>query len=172
MRLGGRLSAAIEVLADIEQHSRPVSVALADWGKLHRFAGSGDRAAIGNLVYDVMRRRASLAYRMDSDDPTALVFGALAFSWAMPFDKIKAELEGDKFAPTIPTEQLKAAAERDLTLADPWVEADVPPWCADALQEAFEDEWIEEAKAFTERPPLDLRVNTLKADREKVLKAL
>ncbi|MEL6920723.1 MAG: RsmB/NOP family class I SAM-dependent RNA methyltransferase [Pseudomonadota bacterium] len=172
MRLGGRLAAAMEVLADIENNNRPVSVALADWGKAHRFAGSGDRAAIGNLVYDVMRRRASLGYRMDDGSPEALVFGALAFSWAMPLDKIEAELADDKFAPPIPIDALKAATDRDLTLADPWVEADVPPWCADALQEAFEDEWIEEAKAFNERPPLDLRVNTLKADREKVHKAL
>ncbi|MEL6435808.1 MAG: RsmB/NOP family class I SAM-dependent RNA methyltransferase [Pseudomonadota bacterium] len=172
MRLGGRLSAAIEVLADIEQHNRPLSVALADWGKSHRFAGSGDRAAIGNLVYDIMRRQASLAFRMDDDDPASLVFGALAHSWSMPLDKIFGELTDDKFAPPIPMDALEAAAARDFTLADPWVEADVPPWCADALQEAFEDDWIEEAKAFTNRPPLDLRVNTLKADREKVLKAL
>ncbi|MEO0543372.1 MAG: RsmB/NOP family class I SAM-dependent RNA methyltransferase [Pseudomonadota bacterium] len=172
MRLGGRLAAAIEVLADIEDNNRPVSVALSDWGRSHRFAGSGDRAAIGNLVYDVMRRRASIAYRMDDETPEALVFGALAFSWNMPVEKIAAELAGDKFAPPVPNHQLDSATGRDMTLADPWVEADVPPWCADALQETFEAEWIDEAKELTQRPPLDLRVNTLKADRAKVLKAL
>ncbi|MEN0001190.1 MAG: RsmB/NOP family class I SAM-dependent RNA methyltransferase [Pseudomonadota bacterium] len=172
MRRGGRLSAAIYILADIQQNNRPVSLALADWGKAHRFAGSGDRAAIGNLVYDAIRRRASLAYRMVDDEPLALIFGVLAFSWAMPLDKIEAELADDKFAPLVPTALIAEAAKRDFTLADPWVEADVPPWCADALQDAFEDEWIEEAKALTDRPPLDLRVNTLKADRPKVLESL
>ncbi|MEO1701129.1 MAG: RsmB/NOP family class I SAM-dependent RNA methyltransferase [Pseudomonadota bacterium] len=172
MRLGGRLAAAIEILADIESNGRPVSLALADWGRAHRFAGSGDRAAIGNLVYDVMRRRASIGFRMGEESPQALVFGTLAFSWNVPLDKIETELDGDKFAPIIPSELLAQAIERDLTLADPWVEADVPPWCADALQESFEDEWIDEAKELAQRPPLDLRVNTLKADRNKVLKAL
>ena len=62
MRLGGRIQAASEVLADIETRKRPAADALKDWGLSHRFAGSGDRAAIGNLVYDVLRAKASLAY--------------------------------------------------------------------------------------------------------------
>ncbi|MDQ3558437.1 MAG: MFS transporter, partial [Pseudomonadota bacterium] len=52
MRLAGRISAAIDVLTDMEARHRPASEALRDWGVSHRFAGAGDRAAIGNLVYD------------------------------------------------------------------------------------------------------------------------
>ncbi|TIN41125.1 MAG: MFS transporter, partial [Mesorhizobium sp.] len=55
MRLGGRLAAAIEVLEDIGRRHRPVADALRDWGLSHRFAGGGDRAAIGNIVYDALR---------------------------------------------------------------------------------------------------------------------
>ena len=61
MRLGGRLSAAIEVLKDMDARHRPAAEALKDWGLSHRFAGSGDRAVIGNLVYDALRSRSSLA---------------------------------------------------------------------------------------------------------------
>ena len=64
MTPGARASAAIEVLADIEARKRPASEALKDWGLAHRFAGSGDRAAIGNLVFDALRKRASSAYAM------------------------------------------------------------------------------------------------------------
>ena len=63
-----RASAAIEVLADIEARKRPASEALKDWGLSHRFAGSGDRAAIGNLVFDCLRKRASAAYAMRGAD--------------------------------------------------------------------------------------------------------
>ena len=59
MTPGARASAAIEVLADIEARKRPAAEALKDWGLAHRFAGSGDRAAIGNLVFDALRTRAS-----------------------------------------------------------------------------------------------------------------
>ncbi|MEP6288266.1 MAG: hypothetical protein ABJ079_00030, partial [Marinomonas sp.] len=63
MRLGGRIEAAIAVIEEVENRKRPISEALRDWGNAHRFAGSGDRAAIGNLVYDVFRKRRSLAWR-------------------------------------------------------------------------------------------------------------
>ena len=44
--------------------SAPPSEALKDWGVSHRFAGSGDRAAIGNLRVRCLRTRASAAYAM------------------------------------------------------------------------------------------------------------
>ena len=56
-----RISAAIEVLSDIEDRRRPATDALKDWGLSHRFAGSSDRAAIAGLVYDALRRKASSA---------------------------------------------------------------------------------------------------------------
>ena len=66
------LAAAIEVLEDIGQRRRPVADALKDWGLSHRFAGSGDRAAIGNLVYDALRQKLSLGFLMGDDGASAL----------------------------------------------------------------------------------------------------
>ena len=62
MTPAARLSAAIEVMADIESRRRPASDALKDWGLAHRFAGSGDRAAIAGIAYDALRRKASAAF--------------------------------------------------------------------------------------------------------------
>ena len=42
-----------------------------------RFAGSGDRAAIGNIVYDCLRKKSSTQYLMGSDSTRRLVFGTL-----------------------------------------------------------------------------------------------
>ena len=83
MTPAARASAAIEVLADIALRKRPAADALKDWGLAHRFAGSGDRAAIGNLVFDALRRRASSAYAMGDDSPRALVLRTLVSSWGM-----------------------------------------------------------------------------------------
>ncbi len=38
--------------------------------------------------------------------------------------------------------------------------------------ETYGDDWVVEGQGLSQRPPLDLRVNTLKADREKVLAEL
>jgi 16S rRNA (cytosine967-C5)-methyltransferase len=172
MRLGGRVSAAIEVLQDIETRRRPAADALKDWGLSHRFAGSGDRAAIGNLVHDALRKKLSTAHLMDDNSAEARVFGTLQRQWAMTADAIVAELTDDKFAPAVPIAMLEAAASRDFAFAAPYVEADIPDWTADFFEENFDDEWVAEATALSERAPLDLRVNTLKADHDKTLKQL
>jgi 16S rRNA (cytosine967-C5)-methyltransferase len=77
MRPAGRLQAAIDVVADIMTHHRPAATALTEWGRKHRFAGSGDRSAIGTMVYDALRCRASSAHFMGADTPRALVIGGL-----------------------------------------------------------------------------------------------
>src|ERR1700689_2110055 len=84
MTPGARLSAAIEVLVDIEDRRRPAGDALKDWGLAHRFAGSGDRAAIGGLVFDALRRRSSAAFLMGAAAPRAILFGALKLERGPP----------------------------------------------------------------------------------------
>ncbi|MBP2548310.1 16S rRNA (cytosine967-C5)-methyltransferase [Neorhizobium galegae] len=171
MRLGGRMAAAIEVLADIEARKRPVADALKDWGLAHRFAGSGDRAAIGNIVYDALRMRLSHAYLMQDDGKAALVYAVLLRQWGFTPDTLGAELADDKFAPAAP--DLTAFLARDLGQAPAHVQGDIPEWLVDAFQAAFgADRWLAEAKAMAERPSLDLRANTLKSSRDKVVKAL
>ena len=80
MTPGARVAAAIEVIADIEARRRPAADALKDWGLSHRFAGSGDRAAIAGLAYDALRRRGSSAYIMGQESPRAVV---LALMWVI-----------------------------------------------------------------------------------------
>ena len=81
MTPAARAAAAIEVLAEIDQRHRPAAEALKDWGRAHRFAGSSDRAAIGNLVFDCLRKRASSAYAMDDDSPIGIQFGSTSTLW-------------------------------------------------------------------------------------------
>src|ERR1700724_4044116 len=88
MTPGARLSAAIEVLADIEDRRRPAGDALKDWGLAHRFAGSSDRAAIGGLVFDALRRRSSAAYLMGAATPRAILLGALKLERGLSLDAI------------------------------------------------------------------------------------
>ncbi|MEH0072413.1 hypothetical protein V6L77_22570 [Pannonibacter sp. Pt2-lr] len=81
MKDGGRLAAAIEVLGEVESHRRPVQEALKDWGNAHRFAGSGDRTIIGNLVFDALRHQLSLGWQMRSGSPRALALATYARLW-------------------------------------------------------------------------------------------
>ena len=172
MRLGGRIAAAVEVIEDMDGRRRPVADALKDWGLSHRFAGSGDRAAIGNIVYDVLRRRRSLGWRLGADDAASLVFGAVIDSGRTPTDLAR-ELDGDRFAPPLPAPEIvERFSGADLEWAPSAVQADVPDWLQGPLSASLGGGWIEEAQALSARPPLDMRVNALKATREEVGTAL
>ena len=173
MRLGGRLAAAIEVLAAIEAQHRPVAEALKEWARGHRFAGVQDRAAIGNLVYDALRWRSSLAWTMGSDGPRALVLGVAGRHWGLGVEGLTRTLGEDPHAPPVldPAEAARLAAPPDEAMPG-HARADVPEWLATRFAAAFGDAWVEEGAALALRPPLDLRVNRLKSDRERAQKAL
>ncbi|HZW46123.1 MAG TPA: MFS transporter, partial [Microvirga sp.] len=99
MTPAARISAAIEVLGDIEARRRPAADALKDWGLSHRFAGSKDRAAIASLVYDALRRKSSAAWIMGETTPRAMVLGMLRLQRGLDPEAIAALCSGGRFAP-------------------------------------------------------------------------
>jgi 16S rRNA (cytosine967-C5)-methyltransferase len=173
MTPAARLSAAIELIDTIEAQRVPAAKALKEWGGAHRFAGSGDRAAIAGLVWDVLRRRASSAWLMGADSSRARVLGMLKLERGMDADAIAALCDGGRFAPEPLTEAERAAlTTRSLADAPAPVAGDYPEWLDSHLAEVFGTDRVAEATAMASRAPLDLRVNTLKAKREKVLASL
>ena len=172
MRPAARLQAAIDVVADITTHHRPAATALMEWGRTHRFAGSGDRSAIGTLVYDALRSRNSSAHFMGNDSPRALVLGGLR-EQGIPISDIAVLCDGAAHAPA----PLTADESRCLDLADsegaaPWVRGNFPQWLYPSLQRAFAEQAIAQARAMARRAPVDIRANTLKSNRDEVLAAL
>lgn len=173
MILAARASAAIEILDDIEARKRPAGEALKDWGVAHRFAGSGDRAAIGNLVFDCLRTRASAACAMGQATPRALVLRTLVTGWGMTPDQVAALADGSRHAPEPLSEAELAGLKAELAPEVPaYVRGDYPEWLGPEFERAFGDRAAEQGAAMARRAPVDLRANTLKADRDKVLKAL
>ena len=173
MKLGGRLQAAIEVLEEVEGRKRPVAEALKDWGRNHRFAGSGDRSAIGNIVYDALRSRASHAWKMGEETPRALALATMAFDWNKDVEALQALIADDAHAPAALSEgEIAAIKAKSMKDAPFWVRGDIPDWLEANFMEAFEEDALLEARAFSQRPPVDIRVNRLKTNIEKVEKEL
>jgi 16S rRNA (cytosine967-C5)-methyltransferase len=173
MTPAARLSAAIELIDTIDADRVPAAKALKECGTAHRYAGSGDRAAISGLIWDVLRRRSSSAYLMDADTPRARVLGMLKLERGMDAEAISALCDGSRFAPAPLTETERSAlTSRSLGGAPPHVAGDYPEWLDPHLAAVFGDDRVAEATAMASRAPLDLRVNTLKAKREKVQASL
>src|SRR6266404_3432973 len=173
MTPAARLSAAIELIDTIDAQRVPAAKALKEWGTAHRYAGSGDRAAISGLLWDVLRRRASSAWIMDDDTPRARALGMLKLERGLDVDAIAALCDGGRFAPEPLSERERAAlSQRSLADAPPHIAGDYPEWLDGYLAQVFGDDRVAEATAMASRAPLDLRVNTLKAKREKTLASL
>jgi 16S rRNA (cytosine967-C5)-methyltransferase len=174
MLLGGRIKAAIEVLDDILNRKTPATLALRDWGKSNRYAGSKDRSAIGNYVYDALRCKNSLEFRMNNDKPRALILGSAVFIGERTTEELFEAFENNKHSPEQLTkdEILKLSGSIDLSGAPDWVRADIPEWIWPAFENNFSDSAIDEGNALTKRPPLDLRVNTLKSNVSDVINEL
>src|SRR5712691_11643670 len=129
MTPGARLSAAIEVIADIEARRRPAADALKDWGLSHRFAGSGDRAAIAGLTYDALRRKASSAWLMGETTPRAVLLGMLRRERGLDAEAIARLCDGSRFAPSPLTDnERRALADGSLERAPAHVIGDYPEW--------------------------------------------
>ena len=173
MTPSARLSAAIEVVAEIETRRRPAADALKDWGLSHRFAGSGDRAAIAGLVYDALRRKSSAAWLMGEATPRATLLGMLRRERGLDGEAIAALCNGGRHAPS-PLKEVEAAAlaAGSLTAAPAYVEGDYPEWLDPQLQRVFGEERAAEGAALASRAPLDLRVNTLAVERDDALAKL
>jgi 16S rRNA (cytosine967-C5)-methyltransferase len=165
MTPAARLSAAIEVFATIESDRRPANDALKAWGLAHRFAGSGDRAAIAGLVYDALRRRASSAWIMGAETPRAILLGMLKRERGMDIDAIAKLADGAGYGPEVLTDDERQRLDAaDMTNAPAHVAGDYPEWLDPNFALVFGDDRADEGAALASRAPLDLRVNTLKAD--------
>ncbi len=173
MTPAAKLAAAIDVFASLEADRRPANDALKAWGLAHRFAGSGDRAGIAGLVYDALRRRASSAWLMGAETPRAILLGMLKRERGMDTGAIAKLADGSGYGPPALTDDERQRLDAaDMTKAPPHVIGDYPEWLDAQFATVFGDQRAEEGAALASRAPLDLRVNTLKADAFKAAATL
>jgi 16S rRNA (cytosine967-C5)-methyltransferase len=140
-----RLQAAIEILDLVIGAARaagaPADRVIADWFKLRRFAGSGDRRAVRELVYGAIRACGEVP-QSGRAAMLRLVEGVPALSTL--FDGSRHGPQPMKLGETVAVGGI------------------APAWLSELL--AASDIAGDEATALLGRAPLDLRINRLKAD--------
>jgi 16S rRNA (cytosine967-C5)-methyltransferase len=164
MTPAARLQMAIEILEGLEKTAQPTDRFLKSWFRIRRFAGSKDRRAIAEQVFSVQRRRAHLAHRMGSDTARALAIALLVEGG----EDVAALFSGG-YGPAPLTDAERAAIAAVPPPAPGWVQGEYPQWLEEELTRAFGDRLLEEMTAFITRAPTDIRVNSLKAERDDVI---
>jgi 16S rRNA (cytosine967-C5)-methyltransferase len=173
LRDGGRISAAIELIEEILGRGRPARLALKAWGDGARYAGAKDRAFVSGLTLDALRRRRSIAWRMDDESSRALALGVLRFAWGWDAARLVLaveEVHGP--GPATAIERSRLDAPRDVAEAPAPVRGDYADWMDPYLERVFGEARGAEGAALAERAPTDLRVNTLRTDITRASRAL
>ena len=165
MRPDARAQSAIDILDHWLQDRNGLDRILTQWARANRYAGSGDRAAIADLVYGAVRRLRSATWASGEDEPTGrgLLHGAALLDEIAP----ESIFTGARHAPK-PLTAEQRNSERVLTDAPHAVRFDYPDWLAPCLDDTDQAD----LDALRRRAALDLRVNTLKADRDTAIASL
>ena len=161
------LNAAVEATRELLDFSRPADVSLSAFFRTHK-SGSRDRTFIAETAYAVLRRKRWLAKLAGPGSPLRLmVLLALARLQGFSQRQLEAALrpaERDWLA------HAREQPEPDLTLGE---QVDMPEWLVERLAtQMSNDELLFLARALNAPAPLDLRVNSFKADRPTVVAAL
>jgi 16S rRNA (cytosine967-C5)-methyltransferase len=159
MTPSARLAAAIAVL-DRHLGGEPVERALTNWARGSRFAGSGDRAAVRDLVFDALRRRRSTAALGGGMTGRGLVLGLMREAGQ------EALFSGVDHAPAPP-------GPGDAGVLPVGAEAlDIPDWLLSDLEASLGAELAPVCQALRQRAPVFLRVNLGKTDLPGAMAAL
>lgn len=161
MTPSARLSAAIQIL-DRWLSGTPVEQALTNWARASRFAGSGDRHAVRDLVFDAIRCRRSFAAAGGGETGRGLILGSLRTNGA----DFEALFSGEKHAPA-------PLGDSDAARPPEGFEAfDLPDWLGPVLMRDHGRQFGQISAALRQRAPVFLRVNLARVSRDSAIVAL
>ncbi len=159
------LELATDLLHKVLQFDTPADRIVSDFFRTHRALGQRERHTLAETTYTVLRQR--------------LLFQHLAQSGKGEMERRLALLAwqgNDGFlraALSEPEQQWLAQVQTvDRAALPEKLRHNLPEWLADILKAALGDDFWPLVNSLNESAPLDLRVNTFKAKREEVQKAL
>ncbi|MCA0203303.1 MAG: RsmB/NOP family class I SAM-dependent RNA methyltransferase [Proteobacteria bacterium] len=166
MKPAAREAAAIEIL-DRWREGRAVEAALTAWGRASRFAGSGDREAVRDLVFGAVRRFRSAAALGGGSTGRALLLGLARAEGRLPEG-----WTGEGHAPVPLTMAEAALMEAPLPRLTRGEALDCPDWLLPAFDAALGQDADPVLALMRDRAPVFLRVNRGRASRGAVIAEL
>ncbi|MBN2905250.1 MAG: RsmB/NOP family class I SAM-dependent RNA methyltransferase [Rhodobacteraceae bacterium] len=166
MTPAARIAAAIGIL-DACLAGAAAEKLLTTWARQNRYAGSGDRAAIRDHVYDALRCRRSYAALGGAQTGRGLMLGLLRAT-DQPVEPL---FTGDGYGPA-PLNAEERAPWPTLDALPPEVACDCPAALADVLRDSLGAQFVPVMGALRHRAPVFLRVNTQRISRDAAAEAL
>jgi 16S rRNA (cytosine967-C5)-methyltransferase len=187
MTPSARLQAVLDLLVEIDKTPRPADALVSSYFRARRYIGSKDRAAIATMLYDVLRHHARLGWWVtklqketqdrEQDRRTRLLI-YLTLVEEKTAKQIEILFDGKRFSAALLDSSERALLKKleGHTIEHPSmleeVRVECPDWAAEALKQRFGKTFGREMQAQLQPASLDLRVNPLKATRDKILAEL
>lgn len=158
------LAATLDVLARVLEFERPADAVLSYTFRNEHAMGSHDRAFIAEAVYGVLRRLRGLQTIAAPATPRRLLLAWLARHGGINMRQFEGAVKDDELA------WLKEMKSADLSTQPEAVRLELPDWLHERLRARFGDHLPQLAEALNRPAPLDLRVNTVKMQRDDVIR--
>lgn len=165
MTPAARVAAAIEILDDMTASGLAAEQALTRWARRSRFAGSKDRSAVRDHVFDVMRCRRTAAHFGKGESGRSLMIGLLLSKGENPDTLFNGEGHGPAPLTAEEAEVPPAPQARGVR----W---NLPDWLLPEMDRSLGAQAESCALALQDRAPVTLRVNAARASRGNVQSAL
>jgi 16S rRNA (cytosine967-C5)-methyltransferase len=162
------LGSTEEVLREILRFTAPADVTLSRYFKDHQRLGSRERGAVAEAVYAVLRNKTFFTDFAGGSGQGASMrrLALLGLSETAGLESLSGLTEEE-------TAFLTRINEIDRGLLSPLMRANMPQWLYDKLVAQYGEDDAQQLAAVLNTPaPLDLRVNSIKANRDEVIAKL
>lgn len=179
MTPAARIQAVIELLAEVMETPRPADALTSAYFRSRRFIGSKDRQSIITRLYRLMRAHYRLSWwvRKANIEVSArsLTIAGLIIDREHTAKSIGMAFSGERYAPEelrrgemMMAEMLEGKPLMPAEMPET-VRCECPDWAEASLRKALGERFEEELTAMLDAAPLDVRVNTVKGNRDDVL---
>jgi 16S rRNA (cytosine967-C5)-methyltransferase len=166
------VAATAQAAGEVLRFERPADAVLAAFFRAHPQLGRHDRAFVAETIYALLRRKRLVEHAvaetgLERADARALALGAAVRVRGLNVRELAGAVAPGEAAWL---ERVKGAARGELPFG---VECDLPDWTVERLEPALgRADLARLARALNQPAPLDLRVNTARAERDAVLAEL
>ena len=182
MTPSARAQAVLDLLTEIDTTPRPADALVSTYFRARRYIGSKDRAAVSNMLYDVLRHQARINRWLDkakaTSTPRTRLLAYLTLKLDFNVNQLAALCDGQKYSPTKLDDPERAWLGKlvgqpiELDTMPDSVRGECPEWAQAGLKARFGNEFINEMRAMLGTAPVDLRINSLKTTRDEILSDL
>lgn len=165
-----QLDHTAKVLAEMLTFKQPADAVLSAYFREHKKLGRQDRHEIAETAFAALRhyQKISTALRRPHAQPRKAALAALVLGRSTNISQIKDLLDEEEIEFLGNLKARKTEFSDGLNTA-----AELPQWLVEQLQQHWrEEEILAFGRSINQAAPLDIRVNTLKGKRDKVLPLL